>query len=106
KTKYTDHIVSPLIADGRMLLIKEGGITTVFETNGGMPLRGPVRIGAGGSYFASPVLGDGKIYLAGENGTIVVLRNAPDYEELAHNDMGESILATPAIADGQLFIRT
>lgn len=106
KTKYTDHIVSPLVADGRMLLVKEGGISTVFETKGGTPLRGPTRVGAGGSYFASPVLGDGKIYLAGENGKVVVLRNSAGYEELASNDMGESILATPAIADGRLFIRT
>jgi outer membrane protein assembly factor BamB len=106
KTKYTDHIVSPLVADGRMLLVKEGGITTVFDTKSGQPLRGAVRLKAGGSYFASPVLGDGKIYLAGENGTVVVLRNSPQYEELAQNDLGESILATPAIADGQLFIRT
>jgi outer membrane protein assembly factor BamB len=106
KTRYTDHIVSPLVANGRMFLIKEGGITTVFETQGGTPLRGAVRIAAGGSYFASPVMGDGKIYLAGENGTVVVLSNSADYKELAQNDMGESILATPAIADGKIFIRT
>jgi outer membrane protein assembly factor BamB len=106
KTRYTDHIVSPLVADERMFLIKEGGITTVFDTKHGAPLRGATRVGAGGSYFASPVLGDGKIYLAGENGTVIVLRNSPRYEELARNDMGESILATPAIADGRLFIRT
>jgi outer membrane protein assembly factor BamB len=106
KTRYTDHIVSPLVADGRMFLIKEGGITTVFKTHDGTPVRGAVRVGAGGSYFASPVLGDGKIYLACENGTVVVLRNSAGYEELARNDMGESILATPAIADGKLFIRT
>jgi outer membrane protein assembly factor BamB len=106
KTKYTDHIVSPLVAEGRMLLIKEGGISTVFASDSGAPLRGPIRVGAGGSYFASPVLGDGKIYLAGENGTVVVLRNSANYEELARNDLGESILATPAIADGKLLIRT
>lgn len=105
-TRYTDHIVSPLVADGRMLLIKEGGISTVFETAGGTPLRGPTRVGAGGTYFASPVLGDGKIYLAGENGAVVVLENSPTYKELARNDLGESILATPAIADGRIFFRT
>jgi outer membrane protein assembly factor BamB len=106
KTKYTDHIVSPLVSDGRMLLLKEGGIMTLFDTQSGQPLRGAARLKAGGSYFASPVLGDGKIYLAGENGTVVVLRNSPQYEEIATSDMQESILATPAIADGQLFIRT
>ncbi|MEX0712548.1 MAG: PQQ-binding-like beta-propeller repeat protein [Pirellulales bacterium] len=106
KTRHTDHIVSPLVWDGRMLLVKEGGITTVFETQRGQPLRGPQRVGSGGSYFASPVYGDGKIYLAGENGNVVVLKNGPDYEQLARNDLGESIIATPAIAEGGLFIRT
>lgn len=106
KTKYTDHIVSPLVADGRMLLLKEGGITTVFETAKGESLRGAKRVGAGGSYFASPVVGDGKIYLAGENGSVVVLKNDATYEVLAQNDLGESIVATPAIADGTLLIRT
>ena len=67
---------------------------------------GPFALALAVSYFASPVLGDGKIYLAGENGTVVVLRNSANYEELARNDMGESILATPAIADGRLLIRT
>jgi outer membrane protein assembly factor BamB len=105
-TKHTDHIVSPFIADGRMFLVKEGGISTVFETNEGRPWRGPKRVGSGGAYFASPVSGDGKIYLASENGKVVVLKRSPDYEELAINDVNESILATPAIANGSLFIRT
>lgn len=43
---------------------------------------------------------------AGENGTVVVLKNGPDYEELVVNDVAGSIVATPAIADGALFIRT
>jgi outer membrane protein assembly factor BamB len=89
-----------------MLLVKEGGISTVFETGSGEPLRDAQRIGNGGSYFASPVYGDGKIYIAGENGTVVVLKNNPDYEVLAKNDVGDSVIATPAIADGSLFIRT
>lgn len=106
KTKYTDHIVSPLVADGRMLLVKEGGITTVFNSQTGAALRSASRLSSGGNFFASPILGDGKIYLASENGTVTVLENSPKYPELAANDMGEAILATPAIADGRLFIRT
>lgn len=104
-TKYTDHIVSPFVSDGRMLLVKEGGISTVFDVKDGHALRGAKRIGSG-EYFASPVYGDGKIYLVGENGSVVVLKNSPDYEELASNTFDESIIATPAISDGKLFIRT
>ena len=105
-TKNTDHIVSPFITDGRMFLVKEGGISTVFDTKSGKPLRSPKRVGNGGSYLASPVFGDGKIYLASENGKVTVLKNDADYEELELNDVGETIIASPAIADGGLFIRT
>lgn len=105
-TKYTDHIVSPVVADGRMLLVKEGGISTVFDLKDGKSLRGAQRIGNTGGHFASPVVGDGKIFVPGENGTVAVLKNDAGYELLAKNDLGESILATPAIADGRLVFRT
>ena len=105
-TKYTDHIVSPLVADDRMLLIKGGGIATCFETSDGEPLWGPKRIDNGSQYFASPVLGDDKIYIAGDNGVVVVLKNSPELEILETNDMGSSILGTPAISNGRLYVRT
>ena len=105
-TKYTDHIVSPLVIDGRMLLVKGGGIATCFETRHGRKLWGPKRIQNSSNYFASPVYGDGKIYIAGENGNVVVLKNGPLLKILAKNRMGDAILGTPAIADGRLFIRT
>ena len=106
KTKYTDHIVSPLVSHGRMFLLKGGGITTVFDLKDGQPLRNVKRIPNTSNYFASPVTGDGKIFAAGENGVIVVLEDGPDYKVLAENDLGDDILGTPAIADGRLFVRT
>jgi hypothetical protein len=98
--------VSPLVINDRMLLVKEGGIATCFNTEDGSPLFGPARIRNEGSYFASPVYGDGKIYVASENGRIVVLKEGPELEVLGVNDMGDSVLANPAIADGALFVRT
>lgn len=105
-TRHTDHIVSPYVSNSRVFLIKEGGISTVFSTDQGKSLQRQQRLGRGGKYFASPVAGDGKIYIAGENGTIVVLRDSAGYEELALNPMGESIVATPAISGGKLLVRT
>jgi hypothetical protein len=52
------------------------------------------------------VYGDGKIYIASENGSIVVLQDAPELKILAVNDMGDPVLGSPAIADGALFVRT
>ena len=105
-TKHTDHIVSPLVVSDRMFLVKAGGIATCFETTEGKPVFGPVRIDNAGDYFASPVYGDGKIFVAGESGKIIVLKDAPELDVLSVNDMGASILGTPAIADGALFVRT
>ena len=105
-TKHTDHIVSPLVINDRMLLIKCGGIATCFEAGNGEQVFGPARIRNEGDYFASPIYGDGKIYAASENGRIVVMKEGPEPNVLAVNDMGDSILGTPAIADGALFVRT
>ena len=46
------------------------------------------------------------MYAASENGRIVVMKEGPEPDVLAVNDMGDSILGTPAIADGALFVRT
>lgn len=105
-TKHTDHIVSPLVVNDRMLLIKEGGIATCFRSEDGQTVFGPARINNAANYFASPVFGDGKIYIASENGRIVVLADSPKLEILAVNDMESPVLGTPAIADGALFVRT
>ena len=105
-SRAPDHIVSPLVVDGRMLIVKGGGIASCYDTSGGEAIWHQKRIQNIGEYFASPIYGDGKIYVAGENGNVVVLKNGPKLEVLAKNDMGESILGTPAIADGRLFIRT
>lgn len=104
-TKHTDHIVSPLVSDGRMMLIKCGGVSTMFDVENGKPVRGPKRTGSG-NYLASPVLGADKIYIAGEDGTVQVVENGPGLKELARNDMGEEVTATPSIADNRLYIRT
>jgi outer membrane protein assembly factor BamB len=105
-TKHTDHIVSPLVSSGRMFLVKCGGITTVFDVADGKTARGPKRMVNACDYFASPIVGDGKVYVAGDNGILTVLKDDPSYEILAENDMSDSIVATPAIADGRIFTRT
>ena len=64
------------------------------------------RIRSFGNYFASPIAGDGKIYVTAENGAIIVLKSGPKLTFLSKNDMGDSCIATPAIANGRIFIRT
>ena len=94
------------MVNGRLFLVKRGGITNVVDMETGESLRKRKRLGNIGQYYASPVFGDDKIYFTGENGFIVVLANQSQQKVLAKNDMGESCLATPAIADGRIYIRT
>lgn len=106
KTRATDHIVSPLILDGRMHLIKSGGISSCYDVKDGKKIWFRKRIKNSHRHLASPVYGDGKIYVTGENGTIIVLKNGPELEVLAKNELGEVSASTPAIVDGRIFVRT
>jgi outer membrane protein assembly factor BamB len=58
-----------------------------------------------GSVTASPVLIDGKVYVADEAGQVHVIAAAPRFKLLAKNTLGEGVLASPAVADGRLFLR-
>ena len=58
------------------------------------------------TYSGSPVLADGKIYVTDEDGVTTVVKAGPEFETLAENDFGEYTLSSPAISDGQIFIRT
>jgi outer membrane protein assembly factor BamB len=60
----------------------------------------------GGVFFASPVAGDGKVYMVSETGTTFVLRAGRKPEVLAENDLGERLLASPAISNGALYLRS
>jgi len=61
--------------------------------------------GKGGSYSASPIAADGKLYLTSEDGEVFVVKAGPKYELLSANPMGEPLMATPAISDGMIFVR-
>ncbi len=64
------------------------------------------RLGDDDLYYASPVAGDGKVYVASDGGVVTVLKDGDKPEVLARNDLGESIKATPALADGKMYVRT
>jgi outer membrane protein assembly factor BamB len=63
------------------------------------------RMGTGGSFSASPVAADGKIYCSSEDGDVYVIKAGPEYEELAKNAIVEVLIATPAISDGLIIFR-
>jgi outer membrane protein assembly factor BamB len=62
--------------------------------------------GAIDKYFSSPVAADDKVYLIGQGGQVSVLKAAGEWEVLAVNELDDECFATPAIADGHIYIRT
>lgn len=87
------------------MLNDRGVLTTLDAATGRLLHQDRVR-GLSENYYASPVAGDGKIFLASHNGVVAVLRAGGQQELLAANSLDEEIFATPAIADGRLYIRT
>ena len=106
KNTSPSNMVSPVVVGQQLFIVKRGGISSSFEITKGDTLWKMSRIGNLGDYYSSPIAGDGKIYVTGENGFITVLAQGEKLEVLARNDMGEPCVATPAIADGRLYIRT
>jgi outer membrane protein assembly factor BamB len=62
--------------------------------------------GALGGYSSSPVAAEGKVWLASEEGKVSVLRAGGEWEVLAVNDLDEGCYATPALAEGIIYLRT
>ena len=104
RSKKVAHLPSPLLIHGRIFGIAAGGVVFCREAERGEQLW-LGRLNNFGRYFASPVYGDGKLYVAGQNGNVLVLREGTELEILARNDLGSGILATPALADGRIYIR-
>ena len=97
------YISSILFYDGLIYMANGNGIASGIDAKTGARVW-QERIG--GIFTASPVAGDGKVYLLSETGETVVLRAGRTPQILSRNDLGERSLASPAISSGQLFIRT
>ena len=99
------YMPSPLIYGEYLYTCANQGVMACYNPKTGERLY-QQRIGdKGGSYSASPVAADGKIYLSSEDGEIFVVKAGAKYELLATNQMGEVLMATPAISDGMIFVR-
>ena len=100
------YMQTPIVYGDFLYACRDNGVLTCFNARTGERIYRQ-RIGQGRSGFtASPVASDGKLYFTSENGTIYVVRAGPVYELLAENDMNDVCMATPAISEGLLLVRT
>ncbi len=96
---------SPLVHENVLYLLKEGGVLTSLDPKTG-EVKKRARVGEPDEYYASPVGGDGKLFLAGHSGQLAVVRAGAEWEELAVHNLGELIWGTPALAEGWVVVRT
>ncbi len=102
----TPDIASPLLSSGRLYYYKaKSGVISCVDANTGKVHFGPTRVEGLGTIYASPIAAGGRVYLTDRAGTTVVIRDDEDYEVLASNSVGETVDATPAPVDDELFIR-
>ena len=104
--KSVPDVPSPLVYKDVVFLVRSGGIATTLSAQTGKVLKQARLTGALDDYYASPIGIDGKVYIASEHGKVVVLRAAGDWEILAINEFDSNIYATPALAEGKMYIRT
>ena len=100
------EVPSPLLYQGRLFLVRNGGIVTCLDAmTGKVTYRG--RAGSPGAYYASPVAAAGHIFLTSSEGVVTVISaTANALEVVARNELSEEIVATPAIAGNTIYVRT
>ncbi|MBS1826667.1 MAG: PQQ-binding-like beta-propeller repeat protein [Acidobacteria bacterium] len=99
-------IPSALLADGMLYSVKNGGILTAFDAKTGEVTKMGRMEGALGGYSSSPVMAEGRIYFASEEGKVAVVRAGREWAVMQVNDLGEGMFATPALSAGKIFVRT
>ena len=105
ETKAVPEVPSPLAWQGRLYFIRNGGILACRDLKTGKLIY-EERIDSPGGYFASPLLVDGKIYVASDRGTVTVVKSGDAFEVLARNELGDPIIASPAVNRNILYIRS
>ena len=97
---------TPIVYDGVLHVLRDNGVLTTYDVKtGGRIYQERIATGTG-SFSASPVAADGKLYLTSEDGDVYVVRAGRAFELLARNTMGQVCMATPAISGDLLLVRT
>jgi len=104
-SKGTAYVPSPILYGEYLYLTSDRGVLTCLDPKTGEVKYEGGRVPVPASFTASPVAFDGKILLTSEDGDTFVVKAGPQHAILATNSVGEPVYASPAIADGNIFIR-
>ncbi len=96
---------TPLAYRGVLYVLANNGVLDTYDVDTGTELFRARVPQIGGGFSASPVAADGKIFLANEDGAIAVVAAGRTFLHLATNDIGEPVMATPALSRGLIYVR-
>ena len=96
---------TPILYDGLLYALTDNGILSAYDPATGTRVY-QQRVAGGAGFSASPVAANGRLYLASEEGDVYVVKAGRTYELIGTNEMGEPLMATPAISGSTMFIRT
>jgi outer membrane protein assembly factor BamB len=99
------YIPSPTAYGDYIYVLLDQGFIACYEAKTGKEVYGRQRIDVGAIFSASPVVVDGKLYCMSEDGDVYVIKAGPEYQLLAKNSIGESVMASPAVSGGKMFVR-
>jgi outer membrane protein assembly factor BamB/putative NIF3 family GTP cyclohydrolase 1 type 2 len=106
KQQRGPYMPTPLIYDGLLYVLGNMGVLDCYVLETGEEVYRQRIPHAGSGFSASPVVADGKIYLSSEDGDLIVVRAGRKFELLGKKEIGESLMATPAIAGGLFILRS
>jgi len=106
RTGRGSYMPTPLIYNGILYVLGNNGVFDAYELKTGVEIYRQRLATIGDGYSASPVASDGKIYLSNEDGDMTVVQAGREFRAVATNSMGDLLMATPALSDGVMYVRT
>ncbi len=99
------YMPTPLLYRGLLYVVHHNGRMVAYDAGTGAAIY-KTRFSQGGTFTASPVAANGTLFISTEEGQVYAIEAGPEYRELAVNEMNEPVMATPAVSEGTLFVRT
>ena len=106
KTGRGSYMPTPLAYQGILYVLGNNGVFDAYDLKTGAEIYRQRLEPVGSGFSASPVAADGRLYISSEDGEVIVIAAGREFNKIAVNSMGELIMATPAISDGVIYLRS
>ncbi|MFL6280540.1 MAG: PQQ-binding-like beta-propeller repeat protein [Vicinamibacterales bacterium] len=106
KTARGPYMPTPLAYNGVLYSLNNDGVFDAYDLESGKEIYRQRLDPIGSGFSASPVAADGRLYLSNEDGEMLVVAAGRDFRLISSNTMGEPLMATPALSDGVMYVRS